>query len=325
MSLSEFELIQSCFADQAASQQHPDVRLGIGDDCAILKPAVGQDLLITVDTLVAGVHFPENLSPYHIAYRSLVVNLSDLAAMGAIPAWFTLALTLPGADEVWLREFSRGLFDAANRYSISLVGGDTTRGPLSITIQAQGYALADQALRRDGAQPGDRIYVSGSVGDAGAGLQRFLAGKPEEDPLVQRFISPSPRLALGRSLLGVASAAIDISDGLLADLGHILERSQRGAEIRSDWVPVSTPLQEAAGKAQALQLALSAGDDYELCFCVPPDKVEMLEVIAEQTQVALSQVGVITSAGGLKVLGCSGLEMAVAKTGYQHFEMQESE
>lgn len=325
MPLSEFELIQSCFADQAASRLHPDVQLGIGDDCAILRPAAGQDLLVTVDTLVAGVHFPEDLSPYQIAYRCLAVNLSDLAAMGAKPAWFTLALTLPEADEGWLRDFSRGLFDVANCYNISLIGGDTTRGPLSITIQAQGYALADSAIRRDGAQPGDLIYVSGIVGDAGAGLEQVLAGNLDEtNPLVQRFLFPSPRIVLGQALVGIASAAIDVSDGLLADLGHILKRSQVGAEVRSSRVPVSRALQAALGEAQALQLAFSAGDDYELCFCVSPDKVETLEAVAKQSNVIVSQIGVITSQTELKVMDAKGQEIAVAKTGYQHFNKQES-
>jgi thiamine-monophosphate kinase len=320
MALSEFELIQNCFAEQAAANLHPDVRLGIGDDCAILSPALGQDLLVTVDTLVAGVHFPGTLTPSQIAGRCLAVNLSDLAAMGAKPAWFTLALTLPESDEIWLREFSRGLFELADQYGISLVGGDTTRGPLSITIQVQGYVPARQALRRDGAQPGDRIYVSGSVGDAGAGLGLTLNGNVDEsDFLVRRFVSPSPRLALGQTLLTVASAAIDISDGLLADLGHILTRSQVGAELQSEQVPVSKALLEAVGKEQALQLALSAGDDYELCFCVPAGQVAEMEALAKQTGVVVSQVGVITSEPGLTVLDVRGQPMALPQTGYQHF------
>jgi len=320
MALSEFELIQNCFAEQAAASMHPDVRLGIGDDCAIISPAAGQDLLVTVDTLVAGVHFPDTLSPSQIAVRCLAVNLSDLAAMGAKPGWFTLALTLPEANEVWLREFSRGLFKLANQHGISLVGGDTTRGPLSITIQVQGYAPAGQALRRDGARPGDGIYVSGSVGDAGAGLGLTLKGNVDESNfLVRRFISPSPRLALGQKLLDVASAAIDISDGLLADLGHILKRSQVGATLQSDNVPVSNALLKAVGKEQALQLALSAGDDYELCFCVPAERIEKMAVLAAQAGVAVSQVGVITEEAGLKVLDESGQPMTLTQTGYQHF------
>jgi len=320
MALSEFELIQNCFAEQAAASLHPDVRLGIGDDCAILSPAIGQDLLVTVDTLVAGVHFPDALSPSQIAGRCLAVNLSDLAAMGASPAWFTLALTLPEANEVWLREFSRGLFELANQHGISLVGGDTTRGPLSITIQVQGYAPAGQALRRDGAQPGDRVYVSGSVGDAGAGLGLTLKGNVDESNfLVRRFVSPSPRLALGQKLLTVASAAIDISDGLLADLGHILKRSQVGAELQSYHVPVSNVLLEAVGKEQALQLALSGGDDYELCFCVSAEQVAEMEILAKQTGVVVSQIGVITSEPGLTVLDERGQPMALPQTGYQHF------
>lgn len=320
MALSEFELIQNCFAEQAAASLHPDVRLGIGDDCAILSPTAGQDLLVTVDTLVAGVHFPDTLSPSQIAGRCLAVNLSDLAAMGAKPAWFTLALTLPEANEAWLREFSRGLFELASQYGISLVGGDTTRGPLSITIQAHGYAPEGLALRRDGAKPGDLIYVSGSVGDAGAGLGLTLKGHIDEsDFLVQRFVSPTPRLALGQKLLTIASAAIDISDGLLADLGHILKRSQVGAQLQSDYVPVSKALLEAVGKEQALQLALSAGDDYELCFCVSAEQVAEMEILAKQVGVDVSQIGVITREPGLTVLDEYGQLMPLTKTGYQHF------
>lgn len=320
MALSEFELIQNCFAEQAAASLHPDVRLGIGDDCAILSPTAGQDLLVTVDTLVAGIHFPDTLSPSQIAGRCLAVNLSDLAAMGAKPAWFTLALTLPEANEAWLREFSRGLFELASQYGISLVGGDTTRGPLSITIQAHGYAPEGLALRRDGAKPGDLIYVSGSVGDAGAGLGLTLKGHIDEsDFLVQRFVSPTPRLALGQKLLTIASAAIDISDGLLADLGHILKRSQVGAQLQSDYVPVSKALLEAVGKEQALQLALSAGDDYELCFCVSAEQVAEMEILAKQVGVDVSQIGVITREPGLTVLDEYGQLVPLTKTGYQHF------
>ena len=180
MALSEFELIQSCFAEQAAASLRSDVLLGIGDDCAILSPRIDHDLLVSVDTLVAGVHFPETIAPYQIACRSLAVNLSDLAAMGAEPAWFTLALTLPEANENWLREFSRGLFDTANQHGIALVGGDTTRGPLTITIQVQGFAPAGQSLRREGARPGELICVTGSLGDAGEGLALALQGDTDE-------------------------------------------------------------------------------------------------------------------------------------------------
>lgn len=320
MSLSEFELIQRCFAAQAATSLHPDVRLGIGDDCAILSPSAGLDLLATVDTLVAGTHFPENLPPDQIAYRCLAVNLSDLAAMGARPAWFTLALTLPEADEAWLTGFCRGLFGLAKQYGISLVGGDTTRGPLSITIQAHGYAPAGQALRRDGAKPGDLVFVSGSLGDAGAGLERVLGeGFDTHDELVQRFIYPSPRVLLGEALLGVATAAIDISDGLLADLGHILQRSSVGAELKIDRLPISAPLRAAVGEQRARALACSAGDDYELCFCVPAANVSRLEVIAAQTGVRLSPVGVIKAEPGLRVVDAEGREVVLAKQGYQHF------
>jgi len=320
MALSEFSLIQNCFAAQAAASLRSDVRLGIGDDCAILVPRSDHDLLVSVDTLVAGVHFPESTSPYQIACRSLAVNLSDLAAMGAEPAWFTLALTLPEAGESWLSEFSRGLFNTANQHGIALVGGDTTRGPLSISIQVQGYAPAGQALRRDGARAGDLICVSGSLGDAGAGLALALQDNADGDNfLLQRFLSPAPRVATGLALREIASAVIDISDGLLADLGHILERSQVGATLQTNTIPLSSELRAAVGEKRALQLALSAGDDYELCFCVPAEKAVKLAAIAEQTGVPLSQIGVITAASGLRALDEQGQLMPLTETGYQHF------
>ena len=240
--------------------------------------------------------------------------------MGAEPAWFTLALTLPEANENWLRDFSLGLFDTARQHGIALVGGDTTRGPLSITIQVQGYAAAGQALRRDGASAGDLICVSGRLGDAGAGLALVLQDKADQsDYLVQRFLSPLPRIKTGQALLGIASAAIDISDGLLADLGHMLERSQVGASLQVDAIPLSQALQKAVGEKQALQLALSAGDDYELCFCVPAEQAGELRTIAEQTGVPLCQIGVITAELGLRMLNAQGQPISAAKTGYQHF------
>ena len=258
--------------------------------------------------------------PYQIARRSLAVNLSDLAAMGAEPAWFTLALTLPEACESWLSGFSRGLFDIANQYGIALIGGDTTRGPLSITIQVQGYAPSEQALRRDGASAGDLVCVSGSLGDAGAGLALALQGNiVEADYLVRRFLSPTPRISTGLALREVASAAIDISDGLLADLGHILERSQVGAELQADAIPLSQQLRKTAGDEKSLALALGAGDDYELCFCVSPEKASKLAVIAAQTGVPLSLIGVITAEPGLHLLDENGQSITLPPTGYQHF------
>lgn len=320
MALSEFGLIQHCFAAQAAANLRSDVRLGIGDDCAILMPRSDHDLLVSVDTLVAGVHFPETTSPYQIASRSLTVNLSDLAAMGAEPAWFTLALTLPAVNENWLTDFSQGLFDTANPHGISLVGGDTTRGPLSITIQVQGFVPADQALRRDGAKVGDLVYVTGSLGDAGAGLALALQGNADpNDYLLRRFLSPSARIASGLALRNVASAAIDISDGLVADLEHILQRSEVGAILQADAIPLSSQLRQAVGGEQALQLALTAGDDYELCFCVSPEKAGILAAIAEKTGVPISPIGVIAAETGIRVLDNKGQALSLIKTGYQHF------
>ena len=211
MPLSEFGLIQQYFADPALSSARTDVVLGIGDDAALLQPPTGQVIATSVDTLLADVHFPAAAPPQLIAYRALATNLSDLAAMGAEPAWFTLALSLPAADPEWLAGFSAGLAELAGEYQLALVGGDTTRGPLAITIQVQGFVEPDAALRRDGARVGDDIYVSGTLGDAAGGLNQIQQGETNlDDPLVQSYYRPQPRIACGRRLVGLASAAIDI-------------------------------------------------------------------------------------------------------------------
>ena len=266
--MNEFGIIQRFFSKSITSRN--DVILGIGDDAAIISPPKNHDLIITTDTLVSGVHFPEHTSAFDIGFKSLAANLSDLAAMGATPAWLTLALTLPNANEEWLSEFSRGFFSLADHYQAPLIGGDLTRGPLTITVQAHGLVPTGQAIRRSTAKPGDLIYVTNTLGDAAlalAVLQDKIKLSNTDNTLLQKLNRPAPQLKIGEQLRGVASPAIDISDGLLADLGHILEKSHVGARINVDLIPLSTTLLQIE-KNQALEFALSDGDDYELCFTV---------------------------------------------------------
>ena len=272
--MNEFELIEKFFYQQAIHRS--DVVLGIGDDCAIVQVPAEQQLVITTDTLVAGVHFFENTEPFDLGFKSLAVNLSDLAAMGATPAWITLALTLPALNEAWLQAFSKGFFQLAKQYNVQLIGGDLTRGPLTITVQAHGLVPHDQALCRSHAQPGDLIYVTNTVGDAALGLlflqQKIHLDKAQQAAVLNRLHRPEPRIDIGKKLRGHAHAVIDISDGLAADLGHILEKSHVGATIYVDQLPVSSVLREATTPDQAISLALNGGDDYELCFTATADK-----------------------------------------------------
>ena len=322
MPTSEFSLIDRHFA--AHGLRRPDVALGIGDDCALLIPPVDQQLVVTMDTLVADVHFFADADPEGLGHKALAVNLSDLAAMGATPAWATLALTLPKADEAWLERFCRGLFALADRYDLQLVGGDTTRGPTTvITIQAHGFVPSGLALRRDGARPGDGIYVTGTPGDAGLALAA-ARGKatvaPEQRAYVQqRLERPEPRLAEGVALRGVASAAIDISDGLAQDLGHILERSSVGARLEVDRLPLSPVLRASLDRDAAMIIALTSGDDYELCFTVPPERAAGLESMASGWKCRCTRIGVITAEPGLQRVRADGSTFHLERLGYDHF------
>lgn len=322
MPISEFELIKQYFDDSTAQKQCADLVLGIGDDGAIISPRPDHDLIVAVDTLVAGVHFLSEANPYDIGFRSLAVNLSDLAAMGAEPAWFTLALTLPGADEEWLKEFSRGLFELARSYQLPLIGGDTTRGPLTISIQVLGYVPSAQALCRDGAKVGDLIYVTGSLGDAAGGL-RLLQNKEsslQDDYLQTRFLRPQARLKFGQCLRGLAHAAIDISDGLLADIGHITKRSGVGARVELARLPLSVQLKAVFGSERAIEMALSGGDDYELCFCVAPTQADKVAELAKQVGLAITCIGCVEAEPGIRLYNAQGepVDSALA-AGYQHF------
>lgn len=313
MALSEFQLIARYFAALTPGAAE-GVLLGIGDDAAILRPPPGEDLLVSVDTLVSGVHFPPALSAGAIGHRALAVNLSDLAAMGARPLWFTLALTLPSVDEAWLHGFAAGLGGLARRAGIALVGGDTTRGPLSITVQVQGAAAQGMALRRDGARPGDALWVTGCPGLAALGLRHLLAGAREDDPRCAAFLCPEPRLGFGRALAGLATAAIDVSDGLLADAGHLAERSGCGVEIEASLLPRGDALAALAAE-DALGLVLTGGDDYELCFTAPASAGARIAALAAHHGLPCTRIGTVVAGSGANCRDFHG-----ARTGFQHFE-----
>lgn len=314
--MAEFELIQRHFSGLGV--QRSDVLLGIGDDCALLQPPK-EALAVSLDCFNEGIHFPVGTAPFDIGYKALAVNLSDLAAMGAQPLWFMLGLSLPAANPAWIADFSAGLSALATRYSVALVGGDTTRGPLSISIQIQGSVPPSQALRRLGARPGDGIWVSGSLGDAAAGLRIALASLavtgPDADYLLQRLNRPSPRIELGLALRGRASAAIDISDGLLADLGHILQASGCGARLQQERLPLSAPLLRSVPVATAIQSALTGGDDYELCFCLPEVHTDWLQ----QQGFECYRIGQICPEPGIQLLADGQSVMLPTQSGYEHF------
>lgn len=314
MALDEFALIDRYFGQAAIAQDGEGVLLGIGDDAAILRPPPGEDLVVSIDTLLDGVHFPRDFPAQAIGHRALAVNLSDLAAMGARPLWFTLALSLPSIDEDWLAGFAAGLSAIASRYGIALVGGDTTRGPLAITVQVHGAIEPGAALRRDGAREGDDVWVSGEPGVAALGLARWLDGERRSPAVPLRFTAPEPRIGLGRALRGVASAAIDVSDGLLADAGHIGERSACLLELDADALPRGSALRELGDPARALALCLAGGDDYELCFTAGPVAREQIAAIALAAGVACTRIGRVRAGRGAHCPGASA-----GDAGYRHF------
>lgn len=315
MKLNEFDIIDRYFKK---SITRADVANDIGDDCAIVNVPSQQQLAISTDTLIAGVHFPQSTTPYDIGYKALAVNLSDLAAAGAAPAWAMLSLTLPENNSAWLTEFARGFFDLASRFNTQLIGGDITHGPLSITVTVHGFVPQGQALTRSGAKPGDQIYVSNTLGDAALALQ-FLTKKISlaenfQEKILTKLTRPQPQIELGKKLLNIAHAAIDISDGLAADLQHILDRSNVGAEIFVDQLPLSSELRASLPLAQAIELALTGGDDYELCFTVPADKKHLLADIPH-----LTCIGSITDTLGLHLKFQDGKKYHGPIQGYQHF------
>lgn len=316
---SEFELIAKYFTRPART-----AALGVGDDCALLRPPAGLVLALTTDTLSEGTHFLPGAEPRRLGHKSLAVNLSDLAAMGADPRWFLLAIALPDVDEAWLDAFAAGMFALAEAHAIELIGGDTTRGPRTITITAIGTLPPGYALRRDAAQAGDDVWLSGSTGDAALGLAHLegkIALAPEAaSRCVARLEQPAPRVALGQRLRGVAAAAIDVSDGLLADLGHILERSKLAAEIDYEHLPRSPDLRACADAALADTCLLAGGDDYELVFTAAADRRAAVEAAGRAANVAVTRIGrILAGVPDVRLLDRAGKPLRVEQPGFDHF------
>ncbi|MFL9814435.1 thiamine-phosphate kinase [Stutzerimonas sp. VN223-3] len=317
--MGEFELIRHYFAAAACARAGGEVVLGIGDDCALLALSAGEQLTVSTDTLVAGVHFPDPCDPYLLGQRALAVSTSDLAGMGATPIGFTLALTLPTADSGWLSEFARGLDAMATGCAMRLIGGDTTRGPLSMTLTVFGRVPAGQALVRSGAQPGDLLCVGGTLGDAAGALPIVLGerkqGTAEAAILLRHYWLPQPQLALGQALRGKATSALDISDGLLADCGHIAAASGVLLCIEQEKLPVSDALVRFCGRNQALQYGLAGGDDYVLAFTLPSDELPALLAAGWP----IHAIGRVVTGKGVQLLAADGRAITFASQGYNHF------
>lgn len=316
--MSEFGLIQRYF-----TRATPGAVLGVGDDAALLRVGAGMELAVSTDMLVCGTHFSPDADPYLLGRKTLAVNLSDMAAMGATPRWVTLALSLPEADEVWLQKFSDGFFAMADEHGAELVGGDTTRGPLTLCVSIMGEVPAGAALRRAGAQIGDDIWVSGRLGDAAlalANMQGVIQLTSEAfNACAPALHDPQPRVALGLALRGIAHSAIDISDGLLADVGHILESSGVGAEIEYIKLPVSKVMQEHFDSPLGKNCVLAGGDDYELCFTASPSLRSTVQGLGARINLPLTCIGTIVPGSGCGLQAVDGSTMRVGKAGYDHF------
>ncbi|MGB1198147.1 MAG: thiamine-phosphate kinase [Thalassotalea sp.] len=318
--MKEFELIKNYFTEQVVKRK--DVLLGIGDDCAIVTPAEKQNIAITTDTLVSGVHFPHNTSPRAIGHKAIAVNLSDLAAVGAEPSWVSVAITLPEIDEQWIDEFCTGLFELCEYYNVQLIGGDTTQGPLSITVTAQGVVPADQHISRSGAKTGNWLYVTGEIGDAALALRHVL-GRTELDNNIftkvkERLDFPMPRVLAGQALRNYATSAIDLSDGLMADLAHICRSSKVGANIVLENLPLSNALMEAVGQEKAIELALTGGDDYELLFTVSEDKKVGMETALANSGVNVTCIGQLNPSNKITTT-LNSKPTAINAIGFEHF------
>jgi thiamine-monophosphate kinase len=316
---SESELIERYFRDLGAVRS--DVALGIGDDAALVQVPAGAQLVLTTDALVEGVHFPPGAPAHSLGHRALGINLSDIAAMGASPSWALLSLTLPAAEEAWLREFARGFGALARAHAVALVGGNLSRGPLAITVQLAGLVPGGEALRRDGAGDGDDLYVSGTVGDAAGGLAclrgQLAPGAAPAQYLVQRFEYPTPRVALGIALRGIASACIDVSDGLHADALRLLRASGLGAHIDVASLPLSPALRAAYGR-DAWRAALAGGEDYELCFSAPRAHAAALAGAAGATGSAVTRIGTLIRGEGVALQSGNSL-MQFSASDFDHF------
>ena len=312
MSLSEFALIERYFTGNKSTNSH--VRLGVGDDCALLAVPKGYELAVTMDTMVEGVHFFSDVVPEDLGHKLLAVNLSDLASMGAEPVAVTLALTMPKVDESWLEQFIEGFDKLARNHRVDLVGGDTTRGPLTLSLQAMGFVAAGKALQRSGAKPGDLIYVTHNIGDAGLGLKitkgDYDAGQ-ENEKVLRQFNRPDPRIDQGIKIRDYATSCIDLSDGLLADLKHILEASQVGACINWEQIPFSKAVHHYIRATGDWQMPINAGDDYELCFTVSPEKAELIDIDCYH-------IGFIEAGSDLN-LNKAGITQEITSYGFEHF------
>jgi thiamine-monophosphate kinase len=323
--MAEFDLIDIIRARCAAARAA--VRLGIGDDAAILAPPAGRDLVVSMDTLVAGVHFPAETSAQDLGWKSLAVNLSDLAAMGAAPAWALLALTLPAADRAFVEGFIGGFAELAARFGVALVGGDTSQGPLTVTVAVHGFVPTDSALRRDGARVGDGVYVTGTLGDAAAGLRCLdssdararLHAPDAHENLIARLMRPTPRMAAGMALRGLASACIDVSDGLLADLGHIAACSGVGIEVDAATLPASSALLALFDGVERIALQASGGDDYELAFTIAPTHAEDIQRDLARIGCGATRIGRVVAEPGVRLIDANGVAIVLRQPGWQHF------
>lgn len=318
-SSGEFELIARHFTRPAANAV-----LGVGDDCALVDVSNGMDLAVSTDTMVSGTHFFPDVDPENLGHKALAVNLSDMAAMGALPYWATLALTLPNVNHDWLAAFAKGFFDLAEEYNVSLIGGDTTRGPLTLTVTILGEVPAGAALRRSGAKPGNDVWVSGNVGDAALAVAhrhgRIVLSESDYREAVMRLYEPTPRVALGQALRGLATATIDVSDGLLADLEHICRLSGVGATVELANVPVSTIGAKHIGTDGGRTAIVAGGDDYELCFTAHPNSRDSIEDLTEVLGIPLTRIGQIRRGKGVSLLGTDGKPVKVDGRGYDHFK-----
>jgi len=309
--MNEFELIGKYFTWPV---KDPNVVLGVGDDAALFSLEQGYQIVTTTDTLIEGVHFSVGASAKDIAHKSLAVNLSDIAAMGAKAKYFTLAITLPKIDQTWLKEFSDSLRQLSIHFEVSLIGGDTTRGALSITINMIGIVENSSALTRSGARPGDGIYVSGTIGDAGYCLWKFSNGLIPSNQELKRLNTPTPRVELGLEVKNLASSCIDISDGLEQDLSHILKASSVGAVIKVQKIPISKALKVHIKDTNDWSIPLCGGDDYELCFTIPEGNKEALKKVSKSCNVNITKIGVVSKSLGLQIEGFDG-----PRKSYQHF------
>lgn len=319
--MKEFDIIDTFFCQ--GGYQRKDVQLGIGDDCAIVSVPQGQSLAVTTDTLIADVHFLSSAAPADVAHKALAANLSDLAAMGAEPAWISLSLSMPEADLDWLNEFSAELLQLTEYYSIQLIGGDTVQGPLAITITAQGFVPQNVGITRTGAKPGDWIYVTGTLGDAGVGLaiaQKHIAiPDPDNGYFLARYNRPTPRVMAGTLLRRQANACIDVSDGLIADIQHIIKGSQCGATIQVEKLPLSQAMKNNLSVDEAIKYALSAGDDYELLFTVSEELRGNLEVALANANVQAMCIGQMNGNSDKLNLKFGQEDYPFQVSGYEHF------